>query len=167
MQVSQGGLTLIELLIGLIVVSVLLMVALPHFHILGQQYRVRGAGMAVYSALQWARSEAIKRNRSITVCFSGSGSAEWQYRVLELSQAGDCASQVITEIDHVSSQQFPAVILTAAYPESFVIFKPRRSSLLSGNITLSQGAQSLKVITWNNGIIRTCSDSQLPGMPIC
>lgn len=167
MQVSQAGLTFIELLLSLMIIAILGMLAVPSFQSLAQQYRVRGAGSLVYAHLQQARSEAIKRNTSITVCFSGSGTAAWQYKMLELSQAGDCDSQVIEQIELVSGQQFLGVILTAAYPTPHLIFKPRRSALLSGNLTLEQGKHHLKVITWNNSIIRTCSESQLPGVPPC
>ncbi|MGO4998081.1 GspH/FimT family pseudopilin [Oceanisphaera sp. W20_SRM_FM3] len=167
MQMSQTGLTIIELLLSLVVMALLAMLALPHFQSLAQQTRVRGAGSLVYTHLQLARSEAIKRNASITICFSGSGTVAWQYKVLELSQAGDCDSQVIDEIEQVNGQQFLGVILTAAYPSPHLIFKPRRSTLLSGSFTLSQDSHSLKVITWNNSIIRTCSESQLLGVPPC
>lgn len=167
MQMSQAGLTLIELLLSLMIIAILGMLAVPSFQSLAQQYRVRGAGSLVYAHLQQARSEAIKRNTNITVCFSGSGTAAWQYQVLELSQAGDCDSQVIDEIEQVSGQQFLGVILTTEYATPHLIFKPRRSTLLAGNFTLKQGDHHLKVITWNNSIIRTCSDSQLPGVPPC
>ena len=167
MQVSQAGLTLIELLLSLMIIATLGMLALPSFQSFAQQYRVRGAGSVVYAHLQQARSEAIKRNTSITLCFSGSGTTAWQYQVLELSQAGNCNSPVLDIIEQANSQQFLGVILTGAYPDPYLIFKPRRSTLLSGNFTLRQGPHSLKVITWNNSIIRTCSDSQLPSLPPC
>ena len=167
MQMRQAGLTLIELLLSLLIIATLGILALPNFQNFAQQYRVRGAGSVVYAHLQQARSEAIKRNTSITLCFSGSGTTAWQYSVLELSQPSNCNSPVLDTIEQANSQQFLGVMLTAGYPDPYLIFKPRRSTLLSGNVTLSQGAHSLKVITWNNSIIRTCSHSQLPGVPPC
>lgn len=167
MQVSQAGLTLIELLLSVLIIASLGIWVLPSFQHLAQQYRVRGAGSVLYAHLQQARSEAIKRNTSITLCFSGSGTTAWQYQVLELSQAANCNSPVIEVLEQANSQQFLGVMLTAAYPDPYLIFKPRRSTLLAGNFILSQGTHHLKVITWNNSIIRTCSDSQLPGVPSC
>ena len=163
----QLGLTLIELLVGVVVVAVLLTLAVPPFHSLAQQQKVRSAGMTLYSDLQLARSEAIKRNKDVTVCFSGSGTTDWNYHIKELAQASDCDSGVNHDISVVEHQAYPAVILTASYPSPYLIFKPRRNSLVSGNITLSYGDHSIKVITWNNSIIRTCSDSQLSGVPPC
>ena len=164
---SQAGLTLIELLLSLVLMAILAALAVPSFHHFAQQTRVRGAGSLVYGHLQQARSEAIKRNISITVCFSGSGTQDWQYKVLQLSQASNCESQVLEQIEEANSQQFTGVMLTASYLNSYLIFKPRRSSLLAGNFTLSQGGHYFKVITWNNGIIRTCTESQLPGVAPC
>lgn len=167
MHIGQAGLTLLELLCSLLIVVILAMLALPNFQSLAQQYRVRGAGSVVYSHLQQARSEALKRNTDITLCFSGADTATWHYRILELSQPSRCDSPIIELIEQVNSRQFAGVMLSTAYPEPYLIVKPRRNSWLSGSVILSQGSQQIKVITWNNGIIRTCSDSQLPGVPPC
>lgn len=167
MQESQAGLSLIELLLSLVLMAILAALAVPSFHHFTQQTRVRGAGSLVYGHLQQARSEALKRNLSITVCVSGSGTQNWYYQVLELSQASQCDSEVLAVIAQANSQQFSGVLLTIGYPNSYLIFKPRRNSLVSGNFTLSQGNHRLQVITWNNGIIRTCTDSQLPGVAPC
>ncbi|GGB36033.1 hypothetical protein GCM10011502_06390 [Oceanisphaera marina] len=167
MRVSQVGLTLIELLVGVVVVAVLLSLAVPRFHSLSQQQKLRSAGMALYSDLQLARSEAIKRHKEVTVCFNGSGTLNWSYHIKALAQPSDCDGSAHHDISLVEHHAYPGMILTASYPSPYLIFKPRRSHLLSGNITLSHGEHSIKVITWNNSIIRTCSDSQLSGVPPC
>ncbi|MFD1009229.1 MULTISPECIES: GspH/FimT family protein [Oceanisphaera] len=167
MKLSQEGLTLIELLVSVAVVAVLLSVAIPSFHRVSEQQKVRGAGMALYSDFQLARSEAIKRNKDVTVCFNGSGTALWSYHIKELAQPSDCDASVYLDINRVDNPASSTLILTASYPSPYVIFKPRRSSLVSGNVTFVDGGHSIKVITWNNSIIRTCSDSQLSGVPRC
>lgn len=165
MQKGQAGLTLLELLVGMIVTAVLLALAVPSFQTLRQQYTVRSAGMVVYASLQLARSEAIKRNKDITVCFSGSGTANWSYQLNELVDSSDCSAGINAVIETSDSQHYPAVTLTSSYGQ--LTFKPRRNTLTSGNITLSNGSQSMLVKTWNNSIIRTCSDSDLIGVPAC
>ncbi|WP_116475057.1 GspH/FimT family pseudopilin [Zobellella maritima] len=165
MKKSQSGLTLIELLVGMLVLAVLLSIAVPSFQTLRQQYTVRSAGMAIYADLQLARSEAVQRNKDITVCFSGSGTANWSYQINDLVDSSDCSGGINEIIESTNSQHYPVVTLTSSY--GHLTFKPRRNTLTSGNVTLSNGSQSMLVKTWNNSIIRTCSDSDLLGVPAC
>ncbi|WP_375057057.1 GspH/FimT family pseudopilin [Zobellella sp. DQSA1] len=162
---GHTGLTLVELLVGIAVLAVLLVVAVPGFQTLRQQYLVRSAGMAVYADLQLARSEAVKRNRPVTVCFSGSGSVDWSYK---LHDSADCSGTVLENVD---GQNFPAVTLniTDSYSGRRITFQPRRNTLIAGNITLSDAGKQVAMVvkTWNNGIIRTCSDDSLLGVPPC
>ncbi len=165
MKKRQAGLTLIELLIGLVVMAVLLSIAVPSFQTLRHQNTVRSAGMAIYADLQLARSEAIKRNKDITVCFTGSGTSNWSYQINDLVDSSDCDGSINEIIETSNSQDYPAVTLTSSY--THLAFKPRRNTLTSGNVTLSNGSQEMKVISWNNSIIRTCSDDELIGVPAC
>ncbi|WP_445396468.1 GspH/FimT family pseudopilin [Zobellella sp. An-6] len=158
---AQAGLTLIELMVGIAALAVLLVVAVPGFQALRQQYLVRSAGMAVYADLQLARSESIKRNDAVTVCFSGMGTTDWHY---QLRSSVGCSGAVL---ESVSGRSFAAVRLTASYGAGALTFRPRRNTLASGNVTLSHGHYDIKVMTWNNGIIRTCSNHELMGVPSC
>ncbi|MBL1376849.1 GspH/FimT family pseudopilin [Zobellella iuensis] len=158
---GHAGLTLVELLVGMAVLAVLLVIAVPSFQTLRQQYLVRSAGMVVYSDLQLARSESIKRNRAVTVCFTGLGSTNWSY---QLRDSADCTGTVL---ESVNGQGFPAITLTASYGGGLLTFRPRRNTLTAGNVTLSHGSHGIKVMTWNNSIIRTCSDDSLIGVPRC
>lgn len=163
----QGGLTLIEVLASLVLILVVLSLALPSFASLRQQSQVRSAGMMIYGHLQLARSEAIKRNSDITLCFSDSGTSSWQYQIKELVQASDCESEMLDLLVSLVGEQHPNVLLTMAYPESYLIFKPRRATLTAGHIRVAQQSWAMKVITWNNGIIRTCSEHSLAGVAAC
>lgn len=162
MKKRQAGLTLIELLIGLVVMTVLTSLAVPGFQSLREQYTVRSAGMAVYADLQLARSEAIKRNREVTVCFSGLDSFAWSY---QLHDSVDCSGAVL---EIVESKNFPAVKLDmTGIGGDQLTFRPRRNSLIAKNIILSTENRVMQVKTWNNGIIRTCSTDGLMGVPSC
>ncbi|MGO1247010.1 MAG: GspH/FimT family pseudopilin [Oceanisphaera sp.] len=167
MELGQRGFTLIELIIGIAMVAILLSLAVPSLQRLAQQHRVRSAGMALYSDLQLARSEAIKHNYDITVCFSGSGTAVWRYHINVLDQPSDCSSSVLHDIRLIDNSDDLSLVLSTSYTDAYLIFKPRRNTLFAGNVTLSQNGHSITVRTWNNGIIRTCSSSQLPGVPTC
>lgn len=59
------GVTLIELLITVVVLSILLFLALPSFTIWMQNTQIRTAAEGILSGLQLARTEAVRRNISV------------------------------------------------------------------------------------------------------
>ncbi len=93
------GINLIELLIVLAIVAVLAKVAVPSFIDFLRVSQVTGATQTLYYTLQYARSEAIKRNATVYVVFQ-SGSS-WCYGVnagatCSCSTAGNCALGAVT-----------------------------------------------------------------------
>jgi type IV fimbrial biogenesis protein FimT len=75
----QGGLTLPELMIVLLILSAVLAVAAPAYSSLVATMRARSAGTDLYTALNLARSEAIKRNLEVTLAPTDDGwQAGWQ-----------------------------------------------------------------------------------------
>jgi Tfp pilus assembly protein FimT len=65
--ISKQGLSLIEMIIILSVIIILILVAIPTFTTLIQNYRLSTAAETLYNMLQYARSEAVKQNTSIYV----------------------------------------------------------------------------------------------------
>lgn len=64
---DQGGFTLIEVLIVIVMIGVLLAIAAPSFVTFTASQRVKTASFDLYAALTFARSEAIKRRQAVTV----------------------------------------------------------------------------------------------------
>jgi type IV fimbrial biogenesis protein FimT len=64
---AQRGLTLVELMVTILLLSVLLMLGLPAMADYTRQARVRTAAQSVVATLLFARSEAIKRNEQLTL----------------------------------------------------------------------------------------------------
>ncbi|PSJ39298.1 type IV pilin [Zobellella taiwanensis] len=154
----QAGLTLVELLVGIAVMAVLLTLAVPSFQSLRQQYQVRSAGMAVYADLQLARSEAIKRNRAVSLCFTNSDSVDWLYRLYD---SDECSG---TEIESTDSRNYPSIHLKSNIGTK-ITFRPRRNTFFAGNITVKNGSYEMKVVVSSSGRIRTCSEHNLLGVP--
>ena len=71
----QRGVSLFELIIGLVIFSILASLAVPSFTRMVASQRVKSASSDLYSALVHARSEAIKRNADVTLASVG---GNWQ-----------------------------------------------------------------------------------------
>jgi type IV fimbrial biogenesis protein FimT len=77
----ERGVTLIEMLIGLVVLSTLLALAAPSFALWMQNTQIRTGADAVLSGLQLARTEAIRRNTQVQ--FVLGNQTEWTVSVLK------------------------------------------------------------------------------------
>ncbi len=78
----QNGLTLIELLVTVAVVSILLAVGVPAYQTMTENNRLVATVNHLVGTLNMARSEAVKRSRPISVCASTNGvvcdnTADW------------------------------------------------------------------------------------------
>lgn len=71
---AQRGVTLIELMIAIIIVSILLSIALPNFGAWIQNAQIRTATESIQNGLQLARAEAVRRNEPVSfILGTGSG----------------------------------------------------------------------------------------------
>lgn len=68
-----NGFTLLELMVALVVVSILLTVGLPSFSASVRQNCTITAANTMLTVLTAARSEALKRDRTVTLCKSADG----------------------------------------------------------------------------------------------
>lgn len=75
---ASGGFTLIELVVTLAVAAVLITVGIPGFSTFMANQKTRSASQALFSDLLYARSEAIKRNESVTVTRNGNWKDGWE-----------------------------------------------------------------------------------------
>lgn len=75
---GRRGFTLVELLCALTVLAILAVAAAPSFSSLVANQRVRGASLDLASALVLARSEAVKRNATVSLAATGAAwTAGW------------------------------------------------------------------------------------------
>jgi type IV fimbrial biogenesis protein FimT len=68
---AQRGVTLIELMLALIVLSVLVALGVPSFQAWLQNAQIRNAADAVMNGITLARTEAVRRNRLVYFTFDG------------------------------------------------------------------------------------------------
>lgn len=74
-SLRQGGLTLIELLVVLSIAVILMAIAAPSFNETLRRNRIETAANSLLSALNFARTEAIRRGVSVTVRKNGT---QWE-----------------------------------------------------------------------------------------
>lgn len=72
-KIRQRGFTLMELMITIAVMSILLTLALPNFRTALQNNRLTGQANEMLTAMQFARSEALKRGFPVEMCSSADG----------------------------------------------------------------------------------------------
>lgn len=80
---QQRGLTLIELMVVIAVMAVLVTLVAPSFKRMIDVQRVRSVNAALVTDLQFARSEAASRNRSVFIKFDNTSTTMSCYVVLE------------------------------------------------------------------------------------
>jgi type IV fimbrial biogenesis protein FimT len=68
------GFTLVEMMVTLLVLAILLGLAVPSFRDAALSSRLTGYANDLVASVQVARSEAIKRNATVTLCASTDGS---------------------------------------------------------------------------------------------
>jgi type IV fimbrial biogenesis protein FimT len=68
MKTRHSGFTLFELMVGLSIMGILVSLAVPSFQEYGRNSRVAAAQNDLVTAFNYARSEAIRRSMTVTVC---------------------------------------------------------------------------------------------------
>lgn len=172
-----AGFTLVELMAALAVAAIILTMAVPSFSAMMERNRLKAAANALYEDIRFARTMAIKNNKTIFV--SVTTGDNWCYG---LSDAGVCNcgtadSCKVDGVDRVlSGSEFsgitmPTSSVTIAGGTSFA-FEPRRGVAQdsagvwrNGALALSSSSgESIQTAVSSVGRVSQCS-SNVGGYP--
>lgn len=83
---GQRGMTLVEIGIGLVIISIILMLGVPSFADWIHNLQIRGAAEGIQNGLQTARGEAVRRNTNVEFVLTSpgtTGGTGWTVRLLD------------------------------------------------------------------------------------
>lgn len=145
-DIRQHGVSLIELIIGLVIMGILLAMAIPNFMTWIQNTKIRTTAEAMLNGLQLAKAEAVRRNTLIrfqltdnlsATCALSTSGANWVVSfddpTTQVTPHSQCASTLISDAVEASAAPEPRIIqvrpaaegssgVTVAADQSVVIF---------------------------------------------
>lgn len=164
------GFTLFEMMVTLAAMAIIITTIVPEFSGMKEKHKIRGAAEIISSDLQLARSEAIKTNQSVSLSFSGVGTANWCYGINDTSGC-NCDVSNACQVDGntvrvVGSDEFSNINLSTTFNDQAATFDPDRGTTNSGTTTLTANDKTVKIILSAIGRISLCSNDY-PFYPDC
>ncbi len=155
---QRKGITLIELLVMLAIVLISTLLAIPLFTSLMQYYRITTAADELYSTLQYARTEAVKRNTSVYVSVTTGDT--WCYGI-NTGSTCSCSTAGSCNLGSVSAPSAQLLTLSATGLTSNAFYFDNTHGGANNAVTLTftlYGQSSLITTSISRlGNIQTCS----------
>jgi type IV fimbrial biogenesis protein FimT len=171
----QSGVTLVEVGIVLAIVGILVGTAIPSFQQSLQRRSLEGVATQIAGDMQYLRTEAVARNRTVSIIFGRSAAGSCY--VLHTGGTGDCECGVDTPAtcvagaSEIKTVSLPASQgLTIAANVDSMQFSPTFGTTTPGgriDVTAQNGAVIRQVVN-SLGRTRTCTpEGALPGYRTC
>ena len=170
---DRTGFTLVEVLITLLVLATVSSLAVASFISMLDNYRLEGAVQGLHADLQFARSEAVKRNQHVRITFTSGNS--WSYTLAALDNAG-----TPTTIKTATVADYPGTSMAAV---SFgggtaLLLQPERGNMTdTGHVALTdrvvlnsaQGKQACVHfnLTGHSALCSPAGTGHLNALPTC
>lgn len=156
---KESGFTAIELMVALLIVAILAAMAGPAFLSFVRSVNIISQTRSLTSDLQAARSEAITRNGSITLCPSAGGTvcgSDWtQQRIMFVDTNGDktlsAGEQLIRTTEKIGTDQvlstLPAVMTGIVFRASGGVISGTTMTLCNSNLPGVKKGRQLVIAT--------------------
>lgn len=178
--IRPAGFTLVELLITILVLAVLVSLAVPAFQTSIEKRRLVEAAEAVFSQVQFARSESLKQSRDLLVDATTNGSTTWCVGISQNTAGCTCSTTASCVITQGGTSNVEKTLASSAFSNirmtntSFeIVFSRLRGTLAGvGNTVVLKSPSNLelRVVVSALGRIRMCSPAgagNVGGYPTC
>ena len=164
---NYRGFSIYELLIAIAVFAILAAIAVPSYKTFIQNYRLTATAENLYSVIQAARSEAVKRNATVFVSFNTTD--PWCYGV-NVGSACTCTTASTCNLGvHSATASGLTTLSTTGLSGTAISFEGTRgaassSATITYTTTGGTNAMSLKIGLLGNS--QLCS-AQITRYPVC
>ena len=145
------GFTLVELMVVVTIVAISATLAAPGFSQMIANYRVRSGAESIVNGLNYARSEAVRRNSAVSFALVSGGSG---WTVSQVSPS--------TALQSRSDNDSPGTTVASSSVSTSVAFIPTglvQSGTQMTQVTVSSstsGTDSRRINIFGGGLIRMC-----------
>lgn len=147
----QAGVTLVELMVVLAVLAIGATLAAPSFSRMIANYKVRSAADSILNGLNYARTEALRRNSAVIFALTAGGSG---WMVSQVSPS--------TTLQSRSDNESPNTTVASSTAATSVTFLP--NGMLQAGSQMSQvsvsshvqGTDTRRINVFGGGLIRMC-----------
>ncbi len=162
-RTNNRGFTLIELMVAFCIGVLLLLMAAPSISAFLRNSEIRSTTESITNGLRVARSEAVRRNQSVSFALAGAGSASWTVRLVSdnsllqsyVKDEGGTNVRVAIAPDGAAAVTFNAMgrILPAAAGA------PANLRQMDVSSALDSGARTLRILVDETRGVRMCDPS--------
>jgi len=149
-RTRHSGFTLIELMVVVSIIAISATLVGPSFSQAIANYRVRSAAESVLNGLNYARSEAVRRNSAVSFTLAGGGSGWTVSQVspsttLQTRSNNDSPGTTVTSVGSTSVTFLPTGLVQTGTP------------LTQATVTSSvSSTNSRRINIYGGGLIRMC-----------
>lgn len=157
-NIKQRGVTLIELIIGIVIVGITLALAMPSYSTWIQNTRLRNGAESVLNGLQLARAEAVRRNADVQ--FTLGANTAWTVGCVNVTTACPANIQAHSAGDASSTSVTMTMMAGGANPVIFSNFGRLKTAATTWNVdntTLAAAnSRDLRIVVEAGGTTRMC-----------